>query len=218
MEHNSKVDKHPRRLVTGFVLPSVPIFSLVDNTAKDDYLIQPNGGDPPQLVHRQDRIERPSGFVRFSTRLGLANGDRPILEAAEKAYRFITRNYRPGDQVTLAVTTSAKWETYPHAKAIEMLAWHLYNGTSPKNTSKAQLGAGGNRGRIPIYAVVARVYLDEKQSMSSWSDGWKSRLPPEIKHIICWDKYPFRSCSSTFGKDGTLTSREVHMSCLVFGN
>ncbi|CAE7094222.1 unnamed protein product [Rhizoctonia solani] len=159
-----------------FVLSSVSIFSLVDNVAKHEDLIHTNGGNRPQLVHWQRRIQQPSGFVRFATRLGLANGNKPILEAAEKAHRFITSNYKPGDQVTLVVTTAAKWETNYQAKATEMLAWHLYNGTSPSNRSKTQIGAGVNTGRIPIHAVVAYVVSDEKQSLSSWSDGWKPRL------------------------------------------
>ncbi|CAE7179937.1 unnamed protein product [Rhizoctonia solani] len=199
-----------------FALPSVPIVSLVDNAAKYGYLIQPKGGDRPRLVHRQGQIERPSGFVRFAARLGLANGDKPVLKAVENAHRFIISNYAPGDQVTLVVDTHAKWETDYEAKALEMLAWHVYNATIPGDRSKAQLGTGGNSGRIPIYAVVAWVPSDEKQSLSSWSDGWKSRLPPGIEHIICWDDYPFRSCSSRFDQDGTLTSREVYMSRLIF--
>ncbi|CAE7187281.1 unnamed protein product, partial [Rhizoctonia solani] len=133
-----------------FVLHSFPIFSLVDNAAKVDGLIHTDGGDRPQLVHRQDYIDQPSRFVRFATRLGLANGDKPVLEAVEKAHRFITSNYAPGDQVTLLINALAKWETDYDAKALDMLAWHLYNGTSPSNPSNAQLGAGGNSGRIPI--------------------------------------------------------------------
>ncbi|CAE7189260.1 unnamed protein product [Rhizoctonia solani] len=195
-----------------FVLPSVSIFSLADDAAKPDYLIEPNGGDRPQLVHRQDHIDQPSRFVRFATRLGLTNGDKPVLEAVEKAHRFITSNYKPGDQITLVVIAYAKWEMDPHAKAIDMLAWNLYNGTSPSDRSKARPGTGGNSGQIPIYAVGAWVYPEEKQSLSSWIDGWKLRLPPGIEHIICWDADPFRSCSSTFDQDGILTSRELRFS------
>ncbi|CAE7206788.1 unnamed protein product [Rhizoctonia solani] len=68
MEHNSTADKHPRRLVVGFclfVLSSVPIFSLANNAAKDDGLIQTNGWDRPQLdttkhvlYYKQDRLPK----------------------------------------------------------------------------------------------------------------------------------------------------------------
>ncbi|CAE7182586.1 unnamed protein product [Rhizoctonia solani] len=139
MEHNSAVNKHPRRLVVSFCHSVCtlfcPIFSLVDNAAKPDYLIQPNGGDRPQLVHRQDYIGRPSRFVRFATRLGLANGDKPVLDAVEKAHKFITSIYAPGDQVVLAVNTYAKWETDYDAKANDMLAWHLVRRSSELTSS-----------------------------------------------------------------------------------
>ena len=78
-------------------------------------LIVTEKGDRPQLVHRQPTIERPSGLVRFATRLGLMNGtfcrqnyiqliqcrvgNKPLMDAVKKAYTFVSRNYRPGDQV-----------------------------------------------------------------------------------------------------------------------
>ncbi|CAE7207104.1 unnamed protein product [Rhizoctonia solani] len=96
-----------------------------DGLAKDPGLIEIDDGDRPQLVHRQDWIEQPSRLVRFATRLGLAKGDKPMLEAVEKAYGFIARNYASGDQVILCVWTSDKWETDRYAKALEILARHL---------------------------------------------------------------------------------------------
>ena len=79
------------------------------------HLIETDEGDRPQLVHRQPGIVRPSRFVRFATRLGLMNGtfchqnhiqliqchigNKPLMDAVENAYTFVSRNYRPGDQV-----------------------------------------------------------------------------------------------------------------------
>ncbi|CAE7146826.1 unnamed protein product [Rhizoctonia solani] len=139
-------------------------------------LIKTDDGDRPQLVHKQNRIRRPSRLVRFATRLGLAKGDKPVLEAVEKAYEFISRNYASGDQVILCVSTyyNTKWETDPEAKAIEILARHLHDGTSPAKLADAHPGNGGNMtgSRIPIYGVVARL-----KWVSSGDNGpYKSRI------------------------------------------
>ncbi|CAE7094242.1 unnamed protein product, partial [Rhizoctonia solani] len=87
-------------------------------------------------------------------------GDKSVLEAVGNMHR--ERFIADVGLSSFAVTSSAQWETDYNAKAVEMLAWHLYNGTSPNNHSKTQHGTGGNSGKIPIYAVVAQLYSDEK--------------------------------------------------------
>ncbi|KDN38255.1 hypothetical protein RSAG8_09654, partial [Rhizoctonia solani AG-8 WAC10335] len=91
-----------------------------------DGMIKTDKGDRPQLVHDQDRIYRPSRFVRFLTRLGLSNGNKAEIEGAvAKAYMFVSRNYAPGDQVILDVGSYYEMDTDPNLVAVGMLARHL---------------------------------------------------------------------------------------------
>ncbi|CAE7154962.1 unnamed protein product, partial [Rhizoctonia solani] len=218
MKKNSTADKHPRKLVVGFGSPACTISrtsAFRDVFAKDDDLIKTDDGDRPQLVHEQDRMERPSRLVRFATRLGLAKGDKPVLEAVDKAYEFITGNYAAGDQVILYVSShyDTKWESDRYAKAAEVLARHLHDSTRPSKLADAHPGSGGNMtgSRIPIYGVVAwPSYQDEIQSMSTWSEWLMSRLPPGIQHIVCYSYSGGFLCSSTtYDLDGGMISREV---------
>ncbi|CAE7107423.1 unnamed protein product [Rhizoctonia solani] len=224
MEENSTVDKHPRRLVVNFwgyvctFLMRISAFAIGDDSAKADSWIKTNDGDRPQLVHtlNQNRIKQPSRVVRFARRLGLTKGDKPVFEAVDKAHRFITRNYAPGDQLILCVSTNDKWETDRSAKVLDVLARHLHDGTIPAKLANAQPGNGGDiTGRqIPIYGVV--VYpslLDEIHSITTWSDWLKSRFPPGIQHIVCYSYDDgFHSCSTTYDLDSGMTSRELRFS------
>ncbi|CAE7216348.1 unnamed protein product, partial [Rhizoctonia solani] len=85
--------------------------------------------------------------------------DKPVLEAVEKAYEFIARNYASGDQVmsvtSLYASTNDRWETDRHARATEVLARHLHDGTSPAKLADAHPGYRGNMtgSRIPIYVL-----------------------------------------------------------------
>ncbi|CAE7206734.1 unnamed protein product [Rhizoctonia solani] len=169
-------------------------------------LVETNSGDRPQLVHRQKYIYPPSRSARLATRIGLANGDKPILKAVERAHRFLACNYVPGNQVILAVSTSAEWEADLNIKAMQILARHMHDGTSPGN--------GEDGRRIPIYGVVAWKHaFGDRQSIITWSDELRSKLPPGISHMICWNPYgDFHSCSTTFDHDGAIASRELRFS------
>ncbi|CAE7231056.1 unnamed protein product [Rhizoctonia solani] len=112
MGSKSATGKQPRRLVVDF-----------GNCLYD--LIQNDSGDHPQLVHREGLIETSSRLIRFATLLGLAKGDKSLLEAVERAHIFITSNYLPGDQVILAVWTYFDHDTDCYAKATQILARHL---------------------------------------------------------------------------------------------
>ncbi|CAE7216356.1 unnamed protein product, partial [Rhizoctonia solani] len=140
-------------------------------------------------------------------------GDKPMLKAVEEAYEFIARNYASGDQVILCVHSSDKWVTDPRGNALESLARHLYDGTSPAKLADAHPGNRGNMtgSRIPIYGVVVWAsHQDVIQSMCTWSDWLKSRLPPGIQHIVCYSYIgSFCSCSTTYALDGGMISREV---------
>ncbi|CAE7222790.1 unnamed protein product [Rhizoctonia solani] len=201
-----------------FVLFPMRTYAFIDRSAKLCELINTDDGDRPQLVHPQDLIRRPSGMVRFATRLGLAEGDKSVLEAVEKAYRFITHCYRPGAQVILWVSTSSdrKWETDLYAQAAEILAQHL---RSCSMTVPAQqisftliLGTGGT----VLVAESQSIWppsCDEIQSMGTWSDWLKSRLPPGIQHIVCYSyDGNFCSCSISYDLDGGVVSRELRFS------
>ncbi|CAE6479194.1 unnamed protein product [Rhizoctonia solani] len=182
-------------------------------------LVNTDDGDRPQLVHHH-YIKQPqaSRLVRFAALLGLAKEDKPLIEAAELAYEFITRNYAEGDQVILYASARYKWETDPYAKAAEVLARHLHDRTSPAKLADAHPGNGGdlNGSRIPIYAVVAcPSYRDEIQSMSTWSDWLRPRFPP-VQHMVCFgDAGDFRSCSTMYDMDGALISEELRFSSNV---
>ncbi|CAE6527860.1 unnamed protein product [Rhizoctonia solani] len=101
-------------------------------------LINTHHGDRPQLVDHQYLIERPTRLIRFATRLGLAKGNKPMLQAVEQAFTFIASQYAPGDQVILVTRINFKWETDPNAKALKLLARHLCDGTNPGNYSTVQ--------------------------------------------------------------------------------
>ncbi|CAE7109862.1 unnamed protein product [Rhizoctonia solani] len=207
-------------------------FASGDDSVKDYNLVDTDDGDRPQLVHCIHYIEQPSSLDRFAALLGLAKGDKPVIEEVKKAYEFITRKYAAGDQVILCVRSFEKWETDRGAKVAEVLARHLHDGTYPANLVNAQPGNGGNRtgSRIPIYAVVVDrtcAFLsssgaethsnlpsvsdwDEIQSISAWSDWLKSRLPLGIQHMVCFSyDGGFRSGSTMYDLGGAIISREV---------
>ncbi|CAE7206725.1 unnamed protein product [Rhizoctonia solani] len=205
-------------LTSPFVLFPMRASAFGDDSPKNYDLIKTDDGDRPQLVHYQYYIGRPSRLVRFATRLELAKGDQPVLEAVEKAYEFIAGNYASGDQVILCVWTyyDNRWETSRYAKALEILARHLHDGTIPAKLADAHPGNEEDMtgSQIPIHAVVASPpYLSEIQSMCTWSDWLKSRLPLGIRHIACYSDYgDFRSCSTTYDLDGEIISRELRFS------
>ncbi|CAE6522777.1 unnamed protein product [Rhizoctonia solani] len=107
---------------------------------------------------------------------------------------------------------------------------YKHDGTSPTNPSgaRARKGRDISACQIPIYAfaVGGEDYI---QSISTWNNGLKSRLavaafhchhssrpirfPPGIEHVICWGyDDDFRSCSTTYDRDGSAISREIRFS------
>ncbi|KEP45243.1 hypothetical protein V565_297950, partial [Rhizoctonia solani 123E] len=117
--------------------------------SQDDYMIRTDTGDRPQLVYYQDCVEKPSRLIRFATRLGLK--DKPMMDAVENAYAFVTGNYRQGDQVILLVRSYYGRQL----DAAEMLAKHLHDGVRPGDLSKVQSKNVGDvpSGQIPIHCV-----------------------------------------------------------------
>ncbi|KEP44992.1 hypothetical protein V565_333560, partial [Rhizoctonia solani 123E] len=128
-------------------------------------MIRTNDGDRPQLVYWQDYIEKPSRLIQFATRLRLTKGvaayqyphwliercveDKPMMDAVEKVYAFVSGNYRQGDQVTLLVDS---YNYARHLDAAGMLAKHLHGGIRPGDLSRVQSKNVGDvpAGRIPI--------------------------------------------------------------------
>ncbi|CAE6497937.1 unnamed protein product [Rhizoctonia solani] len=173
-------------------------------------MVQDDQGDRPQLVHKQrihplSRLDRHLFHLRIKRR-NQRNNDQAIADA----HRFVTRNYRSGDQVILLAE--------PHhgdhvTKPMEILARHLHDGTTPSEPSKAQLGGGNNAlgQEIPIHAVAVLGWCGSVESVILFQDELKSRFPPEIEHIICCGTMGFRySCWSTlFDSDGSMISREI---------
>ncbi|EUC56736.1 hypothetical protein RSOL_191950, partial [Rhizoctonia solani AG-3 Rhs1AP] len=194
MNIDAGVVKHPRRLVVSFGLG-------------DDYMIRTDTGDRPQLVYYQDCVEKPSRLIRFATRLGLK--DKPMMDAVEKAYAFVSGNYRQGDQVTLLV-----YSYFDRLlDAAEMLAKHLHDGTRPGGLSRVQSKNVGDvpPGRIPIHCVAVSGLGG--RSVSERNDELKSMFPPGIEHIICWGYVNgTRTCATRYDADGSTISREIYIS------
>ncbi|KEP46911.1 hypothetical protein V565_175980, partial [Rhizoctonia solani 123E] len=182
-----------------------------------DYMIRTDDGDRLQLVHLQEHIERPSRFIRFATRLGWKTKDKPMMNAVEKAYAFVSDNYKQGDQVTLLV-----WSC--HARrldAAEMLAKHLHAGIRPGDLSRVQSKNVGDvpPGRIPIHCVAVEG-LGERSSVSEWNNELKSRFPPGIEHIICWGyENGTRTCATRYDADGKMFALTFNQSkiCIPSG-
>ncbi|CAE6486365.1 unnamed protein product [Rhizoctonia solani] len=204
-------------------------------------MIKDDKGDRPQLVHRQ-RIPRPpsppslpppprpSRLERLWGRLGrkpppskvsedvkqeMAKVKQSNAQAIASAHGFVTYNYQSGDQVILLPQQSSGGGHV--VEAMEILARHLHNGTTPGEPSEAQPEREENTpGRqIPIYAVaeICRWWNSPTESVSVTNDGLKSRFPPGIEHIICCQRsFPeARSCSTEFDLDGGVISREISM-------
>ncbi|KEP45289.1 hypothetical protein V565_291830, partial [Rhizoctonia solani 123E] len=165
-------------------------------------MIRTGDGDRPQLVHWQGWIEKPSRLIRFATRLGMTKEDKPMMDAVERAYAFVTGNYRQGDQVTPLVVLLRDRQL----DAAEMLAKHLHGGIRPGDLSRVHFKNVGDvlPGRIPIHCVA--VYgLGEKSSASEWNDELKSRFPAGIEHIVCWSYWEgHRSCATRYDADGKM--------------
>ncbi|CAE6463332.1 unnamed protein product [Rhizoctonia solani] len=207
----------PRRLVVIFYNPD---WVLAYTMIEDDK------GDRQQLVYEQRILcppppPRPSRLERLLMRLGRKpppskaseNVKQSNAQAIADAHGFVSRNYRSGDQVILRTDRNIKEECV--IEAMEILARHLHNGTTPGQPSEAQPGRDENApGRlIPIYAVAALWWNGPTESVSVTNDGLKSRFPPGIQHIICYQRsYPeARSCSTEFDLDGGVISREISM-------
>ncbi|KDN43074.1 hypothetical protein RSAG8_06397, partial [Rhizoctonia solani AG-8 WAC10335] len=173
-------------------------------------MIRTDQGDRPQLVHNQDNIKRPSRLVRFATRLGFMNGNKPLMDAVARAYSFVSDNYRQGDQVVLTVNPWYAIDSDLNQKATEMLAKHLHDGTRPKDLSHIQPSDGGvPPARIPIHGVAARV-SGRVEGIAELNDELKSRFPPGIEHIICWrDDGDYQSCATRYDVGGGMISREI---------
>ncbi|CAE6418462.1 unnamed protein product [Rhizoctonia solani] len=184
-------------------------------------MIQTGNGDRPQLVHRQGYIEKPSRWVQFATRLGLTKGvvvyqhqkqltercveNKPLMDAVEKAYAFVSGNYEQGDQVVLLINSYRYQDRY--LDATEMLAQHLHNGTRPNDQSKNE--GEIPPGQIPIHCVAVKC-ISGTVSISEWNDKLRLRFPPGIEHIICWAySSDYQSCVTRCDMQGDITSREV---------
>ncbi|EUC55077.1 hypothetical protein RSOL_089650, partial [Rhizoctonia solani AG-3 Rhs1AP] len=105
-------------------------------------MIRTDDSDRPQLVHSQSYIKKPSLLIRFATRLGLTKENKPMMDAVQKAYAFVSDNYRQEDQVTLLVHSSYGRQL----DAAEMLAKHLHDGIRPGDLSRVQ---SKNPGDVP---------------------------------------------------------------------
>ncbi|CAE6497838.1 unnamed protein product [Rhizoctonia solani] len=212
MNIDTGVVKHARRLLVEFA------YYFGDIIRTDD-------GNRPQLVHFQKKIEKPSLLIQFATRLGLTKGvvaykypheliercveDKPMMNAVEKAYAFVSGNYRQGDQVTLLV-----YSYFDRLlDAAEMLAKHLHDGTRPGGLSRVQSKNVGDvpPGRIPIHCVAVSGLGG--RSVSERNDELKSMFPPGIEHIICWGYVNgTRTCATRYDADGSTISREIYIS------
>ncbi|KAH7332875.1 hypothetical protein B0J17DRAFT_148326 [Rhizoctonia solani] len=180
-------------------------------------MIQTDEHDRPQLVstHEIPRVVEPSLMDRLAIRLRLKKGNKPVIDqAVADGYEFISRNYAPGDQVVLIAWSFDNGDPEPFVKAAETLATHPHDGTSPGDRSnfKSRQGGATATRRIPIHGVaVCDWYGLKRDSMSGWNDELKSRFPPGIEHIICykWEADRERGCSTRFGPDGSMMSRQI---------
>ncbi|CAE6503890.1 unnamed protein product [Rhizoctonia solani] len=184
-------------------------------------MLQGDKGDRPQLVHKH--IYPPLGPSRLGHLLSFLgrkprsseDAKRGNDEAIADAYGFVSHNYGPGDQVILL--TSPRHEQDPLIEAMEILARHLHDGTTPGEPSEAQTGGGMDSParRIPIHAVAAELssMLISTGDISLINDKLKSRSPPGIQHIISYgwsDEYSW-GCSTVIDLDGGIVSREISM-------
>ncbi|EUC56759.1 hypothetical protein RSOL_194980, partial [Rhizoctonia solani AG-3 Rhs1AP] len=168
-------------------------------------MIKTDDGDRPQLVHRQKYIEKPSRLIQFATRLGLTKGDKPMMDAVQKAYA--QDGLADVELVSLLVCSY----NGRHLDAAEMLAKHLHNGIRPGDLLRVQSKNAGDvpPGRIPIHCVAVNG-LGESSSVSERNDELKSRFPAGIEHIICWDYWnAVRSCDTRYDAEGSIISREI---------
>ncbi|CAE6417275.1 unnamed protein product [Rhizoctonia solani] len=230
----------PRRLVVYFHNWSGP-------TVLPDHMIQDDEGDRPQLVHT-DQIHHPpsppsppdpSLLDRLLMLLGRtllpSKASENVKEendpAIADAHRFVTRNYRSGDQVMFVTGHSLEvslglisifslltyqfWTADHVMKAMEILAQHLHNGTTPGEPYNPLPGAGNCAPgrRIPIYAVAAISCNGSTERICETNDELKSIFPPGIEQIISydWSHSESRSCSTVFNLEGGIISREVSM-------
>ncbi|CAE6442123.1 unnamed protein product [Rhizoctonia solani] len=133
-------------------------------------------GNRPQLVHHQPYITKPSGWVRLAIRLGLTKGSKLLINAVENSYKWISHNYRQGDQVasvaeffegtwlanvelaSLVAISRSEIDTEPHLNAAAILVNHIYKNKHAFHVSKVQARNGGNMpsGRIPIYSIAVQ--------------------------------------------------------------
>ncbi|EUC56739.1 hypothetical protein RSOL_192480, partial [Rhizoctonia solani AG-3 Rhs1AP] len=66
----------------------------------------------------------------------------------------------------------------------------------------AVFGLGEKSGILPVFG--------ERSSVIEWNDKLRSRSPPGIKHITCWDYgIEFRNCTTRWDADGSMISREI---------
>ncbi|EUC53471.1 hypothetical protein RSOL_003280, partial [Rhizoctonia solani AG-3 Rhs1AP] len=169
-------------------------------------MIETDDGDRPQLVHHQEDIEKPSLFIRFSTRLKLTKEDKPLMDAVKETYAFVSGNYRQGDQVTLFVNSYHD----RNLDAAEMLAQHLQDGTRPCDLPRVQSKNVGDVRPVRISIHCVAVLCVGGRSSASEQNELKSRFPAGIEHIICWNYVNgFRSCATRYDADGSMISREM---------
>ncbi|CUA76446.1 putative protein RSN1 [Rhizoctonia solani] len=170
-------------------------------------------GHRQQLVHKTSFLDKPSRMVQFAARLGLAKGNKSVMNAMESAYSFLSENYQPGDQVILYVR-SFEIGSDLDLKAAESLAKHLHDGTRPGDRCESQRSSGNNKspGKIPIHGIVVSLGGEMRQ-MCEVNDGLKSRFPPGIEHIVCctYDAGD-RSCATRFDMTGAIVWREICIS------
>ncbi|CAE6542918.1 unnamed protein product [Rhizoctonia solani] len=157
-------------------------------------------------------------MVRFAARLGLTKGNKSMMNAVESAYSFVSRNYKPGDQVILYVRSYAV-DSDLNLKAAETLAKHLHDGTRPGDRPESHPSSGHHEspGKILIHGVVIQVFHGTRQ-IREVNDEPKSRFPPGIEHIVCFTHADDRSCATRFDKTGGIVSREICISSSNYWN
>ncbi|CAE6451778.1 unnamed protein product [Rhizoctonia solani] len=140
-----------------------------------------------------------------------------LLNTMNDIYRFISGNYRLGDQVALHINPHIiDHDVYLDAAVI--LAKHMHEGTHPVDPLMNQDHASSAffsllkvyhepPRRMHIHAVAVEVPRGPK-TISEVNDELKSRFPPEIEQFICWTNgLDAQSCCTRFGMDGSIVSR-----------
>ncbi|CAE6473541.1 unnamed protein product [Rhizoctonia solani] len=208
-----------------FVVFLLHPLSYIDNIAQSNGLITTDQGNRPQLVHGPielppgffppggDReLEKESPWIQTQFTQHFAEDRRRISGAVAKAYRFLSRNYRPGDHIVLAVDPVHGESTDLHLGAVEMLVRHLYDGTCPDGLPKVQSVDKGDalEKRMPIRCVLVGAF-SSVGSISARSKELTFKLAPRVEQIICWDfVYGSSQCCSTrFDSEGVVISREI---------